>query len=344
MFLKNAWYVIAVSEEIKDAPLGRVVLGEPIVLWRTEEGIAVAFEDRCCHRQAPLSVGLVNGNQIQCGYHGLTFDAEGTCVEVPSQERAPPGAKVRKYPLYEKYGWIWIWMGDTSKADPEFIPDIYWHKSKHWLPVSDKFYVNCNYQYLIDIQLDNTHSRFVHPDTLGNAGSLRHSPKVERVGQTIHNTREMRNSDPPPIMVDATGLSGNADVWVSWTYHPRAGVIAFDTGIAKLDTGVFDGNEDSAYKVFNTHGITPETETTTHHFWVSARNFALQDEKVTKVLAGIRETFLEDVAIVEAQHKILAVPATSEHVDVNADQPTIQARNLVRNLMLEDGAYEGRVG
>ena len=145
-------------------------------------------------------------------------------------------------------------------------------------------------------------------------------------------------------MVDATGHSGNADVWVSWTYHPRAGVIAFDTGIAKLDTGVFDGNDDSAYKVFNTHGITPETATTTHHFWVSARNFALQDEKVTKVLAGIRETFLEDVAIVEAQHKILTVPASSYHIDVNADQPTIQARNLVRNLMLEDGPSEGLAG
>ena len=118
MFLKNAWYVIAVSEEIKDAPLGRVVLGEPIVLWRTEEGVPVALEDRCCHRQAPLSVGLVKGNQIQCGYHGLTFDAEGTCVEVPSQERVPPGAKVRKFPVYENYGWIWIWMGDPSNADP----------------------------------------------------------------------------------------------------------------------------------------------------------------------------------------------------------------------------------
>ncbi len=336
MFLRNAWYVIADSEEVTNTPLARVVLNEPLVLWRLDDGLPVALEDRCCHRQAPLSAGKIHGNNIQCGYHGLVFDPDGECIEVPSQDRVPPNARVKKYPLYEKYGWVWAWMGDPLKKDLTLIPDTFWHKSDQWLAVADKFYVHSNYQYLIDIQLDNTHSRFVHPDTLGNAGSLRHSPKVERVGETIHNTREMRDSDPPPYMVNATGHTGNADVWVAWTYYPRAGLITFDTGIAELEGGIFEGNDCTSYKVFNTHGITPETVNTTHHFWVSSRNFSLTDERVTGVLSGIRETFLEDVDMVEAQHKILTALPDRNRVDVNADQPTIQARNLMEKLMRKE--------
>ena len=336
MFLKNAWYVIAITEELTRTPLSRMVLKQPIVLWRTEKGEAAALEDRCCHRQAPLSSGIIVGEGIQCGYHGLTFNPSGKCVRVPSQNRIPPDAEVKSFPLYEDNGWVWIWMGAPEAADTQLIPDTYWHNSNNWLPVKDKFHVSCNYQYLIDIQLDNTHSSFVHPNTLGNAGSLRHSPKVTRFNETIHNTREMRDSDPPPYMVKATGHEGNADVWVSWTYYPRAGMITFDTGIAELNSGVFDGVEDVGYKVFNTHGITPETETSTHHFWVSSRNFSLESEEVTKTLSGIRETFLEDVAMVEAQHRIMSVSPTDKQVDINADQPTIQARNLVEKLIAQD--------
>ena len=176
MYLRDSWYVAAWDHEIADAPLARLLLEEPVVLWRTGDGTAVAFEDRCCHRHAPLSVGKIVGDCLQCGYHGLTFDRTGACVEVPSQPQVPPGARVRNYPLAERHNWVWIWMGDPALADETLIPDTYWHDSPDWRAVGDRFHVNCHYQSLIDIQLDNTHSRFVHPDTLGNAGSLRHSP------------------------------------------------------------------------------------------------------------------------------------------------------------------------
>lgn len=335
MYLRDAWYVAAWSHEIADAPLARLLLEEPVVLWRTGDGTAVAFEDRCCHRHAPLSAGKIVGDCLQCGYHGLTFDRTGACVEVPSQPQVPPDARVRCYPLAERHNWVWIWMGDPAAADDSLIPDTYWHDSPDRRAVGDRFHVNCHYQSLIDIQLDNTHSRFVHPDTLGNAGSLRHSPKTTRDGDVLHNHRRMPDSDPPPIFSRAAKIDGNADVWVEWAYTPRAGIIAFDTGIAEVGSGVFDGDRSKAVTMFNTHGITPETATTCHHFWVSARDFALDDPEMHKMMSGIRDVFLEDVAIVEAQQRIRNYGSDAPQIDIGADVPTIQARKLVARLIAE---------
>lgn len=336
-FLRNAWYVAAWSREVaSDRPLSRLLLRQPVALWRTGSGLAVALEDRCCHRHAPLSAGTVVGNNIRCGYHGLSFDSSGNCVDVPSQNRIPPGARVRRYPLIEKHGWIWVWMGDPGAADETLVVDTFWHDSPDWRSVGDRFLVNCHYQSLIDIQLDNTHSRFVHPDTLGNDGSLRHSPKVVCEGDVVRNHRRMRDSDPPPLFTQATGLVGNADVWVEWEYSPRAGIVTFDAGVAPPGSGVFEGDRSKAFSMFNTHGITPETERTCHHFWVSARDFALEDEETDRTMTGIRDTFLEDVAMVEAQQRILDLDPDAPRIDVNADIPTIRARELVARLIAEE--------
>ncbi|MEC8530457.1 MAG: Rieske 2Fe-2S domain-containing protein, partial [Pseudomonadota bacterium] len=102
MFLKNCWYVAGYDRELSDgAPLGRKLLNEPVVLFRDSAGKAIALEDRCCHRQLPLSLGQVHGDHLQCGYHGLEFDATGKCVNVPGQSRVPPGAIIKSYPLLE---------------------------------------------------------------------------------------------------------------------------------------------------------------------------------------------------------------------------------------------------
>ena len=73
MFLRNYWYVAATDAEISRKPLGRMILGDPIVLFRAEDGTPVAFEDRCPHRHLPLSMGKLVGDTLQCLYHGLRF-------------------------------------------------------------------------------------------------------------------------------------------------------------------------------------------------------------------------------------------------------------------------------
>ena len=84
MFLRNYWYVAAWDHEVQRQSLfSRVILNEPVVFYRTSDGVPVALEDRCCHRHMPLSDGRLEGNNIQCCYHGLVYDPTGACVEVP---------------------------------------------------------------------------------------------------------------------------------------------------------------------------------------------------------------------------------------------------------------------
>ena len=117
MLLRNAWYIAAWADEIGGQPLARRICNEPIVLFRDGTGRVGALADRCCHRAAPLSMGSVVEEGIQCGYHGLVIDGSGRCVRIPGQKQIPADARVRSYPAIEKDQMVWVWMGDPAKAD-----------------------------------------------------------------------------------------------------------------------------------------------------------------------------------------------------------------------------------
>ena len=113
MFMRNAWYVAASETELGEQLFAVKLLNEAVVLYRKGDGTPVALEDACPHRKLPLSLGRRQGDDIECGYHGLTFDCSGSCVRAPGSKHVPQGAKVRSYPLAVRYGLIWIWMGDA---------------------------------------------------------------------------------------------------------------------------------------------------------------------------------------------------------------------------------------
>src|SRR5262245_36951023 len=146
MWMRNCWQVIAFANEIGGTPLARTVCNEPIVLFRIQSGEAVALADRCPHRLAPLSLGRVVGEQIQCGYHGLCFDTEGHCVRVPGQDSVPRQAKARNYPLVERHSLAWIWLGDEALADPARIPDVHWCDDPGWAVSDGYHHFAANYQ------------------------------------------------------------------------------------------------------------------------------------------------------------------------------------------------------
>ena len=335
MFVRNAWYVAAWNHEIGGALLARTILGTPLVFFRTADGAVAAFDDRCCHRNAPLSVGRLVGDELECGYHGLRYDRTGACVAVPSQSLVPPGARVRAYPVVERNGWVWIWMGDPARADRGAIPDLFWHDSPAWTAVGGYNHVKGHYQAMLDITLDQTHSRYVHPNSFGSDDKVRARPRVTREGASLRCERLLPESDPPPLWARIAGIEGKADCWNIWRYLPPT-VIQFDIGIARVGTGALEGDRSRALTGHNSHAMTPETERTTHHFWVASRNFALDDEAVTKQFAAIRTIFLEDVAMVEAVQRTTEAFPDAATIDVGSDNPTIQARLLVRRLIEEE--------
>ena len=89
-FLRNQWYTAATSAELGARPLARTICNEPMVIFRGENGEVAALTDRCPHRKAPLSSGEVIGNDIQCGYHGIRFAADGACTHVPGDAPGRP--------------------------------------------------------------------------------------------------------------------------------------------------------------------------------------------------------------------------------------------------------------
>ena len=124
MFLRNTWYVGALSSELGQALHAVKMLNENIVMYRKQDGTPVALEDSCPHRRLPLSKGRLINDEVECGYHGLTFDCTGQCVKAPGVAQIPRAAVVRQYPCAERYGMVWVWMGDAALADESQIIDI----------------------------------------------------------------------------------------------------------------------------------------------------------------------------------------------------------------------------
>ena len=119
-FLRNAWYVACMSDEVKGRPLGRRVCGERIVFFRDEHGVVSGLEDFCPHRGLPLSLGIVENGNLVCGYHGLQMGCDGRTKSMPKQ-RVDKFPCLRSYPVAERYGFIWVWPGNAEAASLDEI-------------------------------------------------------------------------------------------------------------------------------------------------------------------------------------------------------------------------------
>jgi phenylpropionate dioxygenase-like ring-hydroxylating dioxygenase large terminal subunit len=214
-YVRNAWYVAAWDHEIGREMLRRIILDEPVMLYRREDGKPVALEDRCCHRQAPLSMGKLIGDIVKCPYHGLEFDSSGACVRVPSQERVPPSARVKAYPVVERNHWIWIWTGDPAQADPSLIEDFHWMDDPKWGFGGNYLHVDANYLLLVENLLDTTHLPFLHPTSLGTDAFAKSEFEVTREGDRIKVARWLMDKPPAPFHKQMGGFPDgmNVDRW-----------------------------------------------------------------------------------------------------------------------------------
>jgi len=333
MFLRNYWYVAAADTEIGRTPLRRVILGEPVVLFRTEAGVAVAFEDRCPHRHLPLSMGKLTGDVLQCAYHGLQFGSDGHCVKIPGQDHIPKSAQVRTIPIVERYHWIWIWMGDPALADPAAITDYHWLDDPEWGAKSSYLHVEANWQLVVDNLLDLTHLAYVHGSTIGNVALAEHATvNVERSPNNVVVTRWIIDQEAPPTFKKVGGFTGNVDRWQIIHFTPPA-FLRLDVGATPTGTGAPEGKRVGGIGMRNLNAITPETETTSHYFWGQAHNFDVKNAETTnKIFEQIRTAFLEDVDVFSAQQRNLDLVPNPSQLDINADAGVIQARRILTRL------------
>ena len=341
---RNAWYVAAWSHEVEDAPLPRTIMDEKLVLFRDADGKAAALEDRCCHRATPLSLGEVTDQGLQCGYHGLTFDGDGKCVFIPGQDRVPPQACVRAYPMVEQQQFLWIWMGDPAKADESLIVDYPWNDdTENWATRYGLMHIKCNYMLLNDNLMDLTHIPFIHRKTIGGGnqmGQVNAEMKTKRTDTGVHYIRWMEGIQPPPTYVKAAGFAEDAQVdrWQEFEYVAPITVLQW-TGALASGRGARENREqDGGFQLRIYHGATPETDTSCHYFFATNNGCDASDEASTdKLFQEIWNTFLEDLDFLQQQQACLEADPTRPLVDIKHDSARIHARRKIDQMLTAEG-------
>lgn len=348
MFLKNTWYVCAEPGEVGRTPMSRTICDEKVVFWRREDGTPVAFEDRCCHRRMPLSKGKLIGDRMECYYHGLQFDGDGACVHVPGQATIPPGARVRTYPVVEKYNWVWIWMGDPALADEGRIVPYPWKTSSDWGDKGTYFYVKCDYRLIVDNLLDLSHLGFVHRSTIGNA-AVAEAARVRTLKDedSVTVARWTVGQNPAPTYQKMGGWSADAivDRWQIIEFR-MPGAVRLFTGAAP---GAAEGREfgftdierdvpEGGFGFHNLNFVTPETAATTHYFWSNAYNIpgkAVTPEMTELQYQQIFTAFHQDWEVFNKQQENWDERPT---VDTIQDAGSIAARAMIdRKVAAEPG-------
>jgi len=343
LFLRNHWYVAAWADEIGRTPLARVILGDYLVLFRAEDGTPVALENRCPHRNLPLSEGRLVGDTLECGYHGLVFDCTGTCIHAPGEVLPPAWARVRAYPVLERRGWVMIWMGDPARADPGLAPDFHIRLGEPgWL--THKGYINpqCGYRLILDNLLDLSHLAYVHGSTTGNRALAEQATvSAEVEGDRVRVTRWMADIPPAKAFVDYAGYRGNIDRWQLSEYTPPS-YIYVNSGTDAAGSGAppaarRDSQGSWGFVVY--HALTPESARTTHQFW----SIALEEHLVPDAMRAEFERQMlniprEDVAIYEAQQRAIDLDPEARDGDVRprgmiaADKGLFAMRRILLRL------------
>ncbi|EZP71397.1 Vanillate monooxygenase [Sphingomonas paucimobilis] len=338
MFLKNAWYMAGWSETLTEKPQGIRMLGEKIALFRLENGEVAAIGDRCPHRFASLSGGVLVHDTLQCPYHGLRFDRSGACVHNPHHGGIiPPGAVTRSYPVEERHHGIWVWMGAPEAADPALIPDLSMLDAPELVGTRGCLHVPADYRLVIDNLMDLTHVNYLHPLLGIEDAAANTRVSVEQEGRDVWSYMWTDGSELPLLFQMLwRGPKGNAKMrgHMRWT-APAA--LLLDSGATEIG-----GNPDASIFLPTAHLLTPETETSTHYFWTQYRDVLTDDAELTQQIhAGVAHTFAT-----EDEPMIAQVAANMDGQDfwdlrpaiLNTDAGAVRARRLLAKLIREEEA------
>ena len=297
-YLLNTWYMAAWASEVKGGELfHRKLLDEPIVLFRKHDGMPVALRDRCPHRFAPLHMGKLVDDVVQCPYHGLRFDSAGKCVLNPHGP-IPAAARVRQFPVVERYSALWIWMGDPERAQPEQIVPFDFLVPESWHVGTDHMLINAHYELETDNILDLSHIEFLHPLFASDAVRAARVQSLQE-GETVWCKRFIVRDSPPDFIRTGFQIPPGelVDRWLDVRWNAPATMALYAGGVSSgkpRETGM---------EVKQAHVFTPETATTTHYFYSISFPRALGEmgaQMARESVAILRTPFeMEDKPIVE---------------------------------------------
>jgi len=331
-FLRNVWYPLAWGTEVGDGLFHRTLLNEPIVAYRRGDGVAVALADTCPHRFAPLHLGKIVDDCVQCPYHGLRFDSAGACVHNPhGDHKIPATAKVRSYPLVERDTLLWIWMGDPGEANDASIPDFGFlcEPDRYTYTRPQVMHMPVSYDLILDNLMDLTHAAYLHPNNLGSPAVARGRMSVTQHGTSVLSENLYPDGLPAPVFpaVGACKPDEHVDYWVDVRWDAPASMY-FDAGVTPAGRPRTEGA-----KLCSAQLLAPETETSTHYFWCQYRDFNRDAPGLTEAI----EKAVTEAFATEDEPMILAVQQRMAGRDLWAMKPVLLTTDggavRVRRLM-----------
>jgi len=342
---RNQWYIAAWSKDVTRKPMERWLLDEPVAFYRIESGKAVAVEGRCPHRGFPLGESRVVGDNVECGYHGMTFSPEGTCVRIPSQDAIPKACKIKSYPVAERWKWIWIWMGAPELADESMIPDHFAMglTDPQFNCAGDSYHpVPGRYMLMHDNLFDLTHIGYLHRDTFGNGGGGADQVPEQFTGPNwIESRFEQKNIECPPFFAHLMRTSGRIDR----TFGLRLYMPCLHYGADTLRRPSEDGNGEMIGSLRIYHAVTPETRTTAHYFFAAGQNWAPDEPELAQgIVEGLQPALKEDMSATAYIEKMIEKSGGRlNEVLLRADSVCVNGRRFFEKFIREETEQSAKI-
>src|SRR5437868_6813538 len=273
-YVRNAWYVADWAHKLTaDRPHGVRILDEPIVIWRNAAGELTAFEDRCIHRLAPLSLGRCEGETLRCMYHGVLYDRTGQVIDIPGQDHIPKNCRLRTYPIVQRHGWVWVWMGDEAPAH-DLIPSVVGLDNSDYVFGHGELDYAAEARLVNDNLLDLSHASFLHSGV--SETWAREPAKVTEHDRFVRSERWIKNEGELGF-VDREKV----DTYFCYDFFVPGALLmtirTYPVGTADALNGQAPDLNEPAISV-GSHAITPVTDKTTRYFYVVGRRGADETE------------------------------------------------------------------
>jgi phenylpropionate dioxygenase-like ring-hydroxylating dioxygenase large terminal subunit len=314
----NFWYPIARAEEVPaDKPLSVELLGMPLVAFRDAEGEAHVLADTCVHRGGSLSAGRTKAGRVVCPYHGWEYGGDGKCQHVPSlaNQKPPARAKVDSYPVQERYGIVFAFLGDLPEAERPPIYDIEEFGSPGWKTQLYVYDVACNYERSVENGLDPIHNEFVHP--MQGAPMLSPEQQSSAVpmedipwGSKFYMAYPTKKSPDTELSAIKTGKRIGAAG--SWFQGPNQLVTWIDI---------------SAENAFHQYAFeAPIDDSNTRIFFINMRSWLLEDEYDERIEKPTLQIVAEDVDILEKLSPVRTPTTNTKEILVPGDTVVVRYR------------------
>ena len=333
-YLRNAWYPGLWSADLEHEPIARVFLEEEILLYRRNDGQAVALSNRCPHRFAELHRGVLVEDNIRCPYHGLQFASDGRCVHNPHGGGAClAAATVKVYPVRERNGLVWLWMGEANHADPELVPDFSAILDDTSVSiVRGTIDIAADYRLLTDNLLDLTHVEFLHPQ-FGAPGTLERGTTTSRVENGVVHQRTVFENEPPGGFTALLWQSRGGRLDEVFTRDRK---LKWSAPANILLTFEFYGAGHDLF-IGTVHLLTPTAAGQSQYLWATTRNGRVDDKELDRLsYENTTKAFVEqDGPMVVSQQKYLGdrdLPALKP-VLLGTDKSAMLARRILQKLI-----------